>query len=188
MPIIIGNSQSNNGNSQTNNGNSNNGNSNNGNGNSYYYPEPTEENLANAREYAEDERRYREPIFGALYKVQEQEDQFRGAPHINNLMDLFEALENYKRVIPHSDLYDVRETYLQIEEIYNLLIDDVAGSTNTNVSGKSNYFSNLMAEIDHAYHAARQRGGHRKRKTRKHHTKKSTKRKHGKSRKSSKKH
>jgi hypothetical protein len=166
--------------------NNNNSSSNRSNNNSY--PEPTPEDWANYRNYQAQMERYGRPIFLALNDIHQKESQFRHEPHVNNLIDLFDALVTYKNAISNSDKDDIRETYQQVADMYEFLIEMVAGSQNSNVSSKSNEFSNIIAQIDQAQHIrlqqARTTGGRRRRYTKKH---KKTRKAH-KSRKSNKKH
>jgi hypothetical protein len=111
------------------------------------YPEPSAENLANAAEFEENRRRYAQPIFAALDEISSKEADFIASQTINNLMDLFEALEKYKNEIESTDSYSVRESFRIVQDVYDRLIQDVRTSSNANISNKSNEFSRIIAEI-----------------------------------------
>jgi hypothetical protein len=111
------------------------------------YPELFAENIANSAEFAEEHRYYAQPIFAILDKINEKEAIYIASPTINNLMDLFEVLDMYKNVIETSDNYSVQETFAIIEQLYNRLINNIARSTNTNVSRKTTQFSIIITNI-----------------------------------------
>jgi hypothetical protein len=109
--------------------------------------EPSPENIEASAEFEENRRRYSQPIFAAVDEIRIKEDDFFASQTVNNLMDLFEALQNYKNEIEGTDPYSVRETFRFIEEMYDRLIDSVAASSNRNVSIKSNEFSRIITSI-----------------------------------------